>query len=108
MILSVLDALEATTGYTRPIREGEQVLESGFVVAIGCKSRNGEEVHIQALVLRTSGISSKPPALVEIWVDMGKPQGSRVLKDNSPECGCPAGSSEKCKHIVAVMLYLAR
>lgn len=108
MILSVLDALGATTGFTRPIREGEQVLESGFVVAVGCKSRDGEAVHIQALVLRTSGITSKPPALVEIWVDMAKPHGSRVIKEHSPECGCPAGSSEKCKHIVAVMLYLAR
>jgi uncharacterized Zn finger protein len=41
-------------------------------------------------------------------VDMGKPHGSRVIKEHSPECGCPAGSSEKCEHIVAVMLYLAR
>ncbi|KAE8740224.1 hypothetical protein FOCC_FOCC014276, partial [Frankliniella occidentalis] len=108
MILSVLDAFKASVGFERPIREGEAVLEAGFIVAIGKKAKNGDELHIQALVLRTTGVSSKTPYVIEVWVDLSKQPGARVTKDSSPECQCPAGASEKCKHIMAVLLYLAR
>ncbi|XP_034247196.1 uncharacterized protein LOC117648656 [Thrips palmi] len=108
MILSVLDAVNASIGFERPIREGEQVLQAGFVVAIGIKAKNDDELHIQALVLRTTGVTTKTPYVIEIWVDLSKPPGQRVTKDSSPECQCPAGASEKCKHIIAVLLYLSR
>jgi len=108
MILSGLDAVNACVGFERPIREGEQVLEAGFIVAIGLKGKKNDELHVQALVLRTKGVSSKNPYNIEVWVDLSKQHGSRVVKDSSPECECPAGASEKCKHIMAVLLYLAR
>lgn len=108
MILSVLDAFNASKGFGRPIREGEAVLEAGFIVAIGVKAKNNDDIHIQALVLRTTGVSSKTPYVIEVWVNLSKPPGSRVTKDSSPECQCPAGASEKCKHIMAVLLYLSR
>ena len=108
MILSVLDAVNASIGFERPIREGEQVLESGFVDAIGLKAKNDQELHVQALVLRTTGVTTKTPYVIEVWIDLSKPPGQRVTKDSSPECKCPAGNSEKCKHIMAVLLYLTR
>lgn len=107
-ILSVLDSCKATAGYSRPMREGEEVLNSGLVIGVGLKQKDGDVFHIQALVLRTSGLSSKHPALVELWVDSSKEYGERLMKEESRECDCPAGRSEKCKHIVSVMLYLAR
>ncbi|KAK3920024.1 LOW QUALITY PROTEIN: Adenylosuccinate synthetase [Frankliniella fusca] len=89
------------------MREGEEVLNSGFVVSVGLKERKDSVAHIQALVLRTSGLQQHP-YLVELWVDLDKDYGSRLLKDQSQEYQCKAGQSEKCKHVVAVMLYLAR
>lgn len=108
MILSVLDAVNASIGFERPIREGEQVLQAGFIVAIGVKAKNDPELHVQALVLRTTGVTTKTPYVIEVWIDLSKPLGHRVTKDSSPECQCPAGASEKYKHIIAVLLYLSR
>ena len=107
-ILSIDDATKASTGYVRPVREGEAVLNAGFVISAGLKRKERSVLHIQSLVLRTSGVSTLHPYLVEIWVDLQKPPGFRVLKDQSVECDCKAGESEKCKHVIAVMLYLAR
>jgi len=107
-ILSVTDVTNACIGYTRPIREGEQVLNAIFVISVGLKSKEGSILHIQALVLRTSGITTQHPYSVELWVDLEKEYGSRVIQDKSVECECKAGESEKCKHIIAVMLHLSR
>lgn len=111
-MLSVTDAMSASKGFMRPIREGEQLLKSGMIVSAGKKGKDGDVVHFQSLVLRTSGLSSKFPAIVELWVDLSKEYGERVVKDNEEEfkkgCDCPAGLSEKCKHILGVMLCLAR
>lgn len=107
-ILSVVDSMNATKGFVRPMREGEQVLESGLVVSVGLKERKDCVLHIQALVLRTSGLTTQHPYLVEVWVNLEEEYDSRLLKDQSVECECPAGKSEKCKHVVAVLLYLTR
>lgn len=109
MILSVIDVIAASEGFSRPIREGEEVLKAGFVVGVGLRgTENSVVLHVQALKLRTSGVASKTPALLEIWLDQTKDFGCRVMKEELAECGCPAGKSEKGKHIIAVMLYLAR
>jgi len=106
-ILSVIDVMKATEGYIRPMREGEEVLQCGLVIGVGIKERKGDELQVHALVMRTSGLR-QTPYLVQVWVDLGKEYGERVIGEESRECECPAGLSEKCKHVVAVMLYLAR
>ncbi|KAK3911139.1 Serrate RNA effector molecule-like protein [Frankliniella fusca] len=106
-ILSIVDVMKATEGFIRPMREGEEVLQCGLVIGVGIKERKGDELQVHALVLRTSGLR-QTPYLVQIWIDMSKEYGARVIADESRECECPAGMSEKCKHIVAVMLHLAR
>ncbi|KAK3929159.1 Beta-ribofuranosylaminobenzene 5'-phosphate synthase [Frankliniella fusca] len=109
-MLSVIDAINATKGFIRPMREGEELMNGGMVVSIGKKEKERDEVHIQALVLRTSGFQTKDPAVVEIWIDTSKEAGEKIVQDNEEEfrkyCDCPAGNSEKCKHMVAVMLCL--
>ena len=99
--------MKATEGYIRPMREGEEVLQCGLVIGVGIKERKDDELHIHGLVLRTSGMK-QTPYLVQVWVDMSQEYGSRVVGDESKECECPAGMSEKCKHVVAVMLHLSR
>lgn len=107
-MLSVLDVMKASDGYERPIREGEEILRSGLVVGVGLKGKDKDEVtHVQALVLRTSGITSKHPYLLDLWLDLTKPSGERLINEKS-ECECPAGQSLKCKHLIAVMLWLTR
>lgn len=107
-ILSVVDPMNATKDFMRPIREGEQVLESGLIVSVELKERKDSVLHIQALVLRTSSLTTQHPYLVEVWVNLKEEYGSRLLKDQSLECECRTGQSEKCKHVVAVLLYLTR
>lgn len=111
-MLSVIDSMKATRGFVRPMREGEELVKAKMVITIGKKGKENDVVHIQALVLRTSGLQSKHPAVVELWVDISKDYGERLVQDNEDEvrkvCDCPAGASEKCKHIVAVMLCLTR
>lgn len=100
--------MRVSAGFTRPIREGEEVLREKLV---GKKGKEGNVVHVQSLVLRTSGRASKDPAVVQIWVDSSKDYGERVVKDSAEEfrktCDCPAGNSDKCKPVLAVMLWLA-
>lgn len=112
-MLSVIDAMNASRGFIRPMREGEALLKAGMVTVVGKKETDVADVYkIQALVIRTSGIQSKDPAVVELSVDVSKEYGERIISDNEEEfrkhCDCPAGNSEKCKHIVAVMLWLTK
>ena len=88
--------------------EGGQVLNGKLVLGVSVKERRNDTVYVQGLVLRTSGFASEHPYLVENWIDTSKDYGERIIKERSNECECPSGLSEKCKHIIAVILYLAR
>ncbi|GBP27749.1 hypothetical protein EVAR_82798_1 [Eumeta japonica] len=94
------------------MRSGEELLRSGMVISVGKKEKNNNIIHVQALVLRTSGLNSKHPTIIKLWIDVSQEYGNRLVGDNEEEvtkvCDCPAGASEKCKHILAVMLYLSR
>ncbi|CAG4941484.1 unnamed protein product [Parnassius apollo] len=83
-----------------------------MVISVGKKEKNNNIIHVQALVLRTSGLNSKHPAIIKLWIDVSQEYGNRLVGDNEQEvtkvCDCLAGASEKCKHILAVMLYLSR
>ncbi|CAH2088298.1 unnamed protein product [Euphydryas editha] len=111
-MLSIVDVIKASAGYTKPMRSGEELLRSGMVISVGKKEKSNNIIHIQALVLRTSGLNSKHPAIIKLWIDVSQEYGNRLIGDNEQEvtkvCDCPAGASEKCKHILAVMLYLSR
>lgn len=111
-MLSIIDVINASAGFTKPMRSGEELLRSGMVISVGKKEKNNNIIHVQALVLRTSGLNSKHPAIIKLWIDVSQEYGNRLVGDNEQEvtkvCDCPAGASEKCKHILAVMLYLSR
>ena len=98
-----MDSINVSAGYVRLVREGEEVLNARLVISVGIKQKEGNILHIQALVLRTSGITTHL-YLVEIWIDLKREYGQRVSKEKSAECECKAGESAKCKHVIAVML----
>ncbi|KAL4706960.1 hypothetical protein ACJJTC_019498 [Scirpophaga incertulas] len=111
-MLSIVDVINASAGYTKPMRSGEELLRSGMVISVGKKEKKNNIIHVQALILRTSGLNSKHPAIIKLWIDVSQEYGNRLVGDNEQKvtkvCDCPAGASEKCKHILAVMLYLSR
>ena len=60
-ILSVLDFTNVSAGYVRLVREGEEVLDAVLVIFVGIKQKEGNVLHIQALMLWTSGITTQHP-----------------------------------------------
>lgn len=62
IMLSVLDVISASAGFTKPMRSGEELLRSGMVISVGKKEKNNNIIHV--LVLRTSGLNSKHPAIL--------------------------------------------
>ena len=83
-ILSVLDSINVSAGYVRLVREGEEFLNAGLVISVGIKQKEGNILHIQAQVPRTSGITTHL-YLVEIWIDLKEEQrsmASESLKKN--------------------------
>ena len=60
-ILSVLDSINVSAGYVRPVREGEEVLNAGLVISVDIEQKEGNILHIQGLVLQTSGIANQHP-----------------------------------------------
>jgi len=60
-ILSVLDSTNVRAGYVRSVREGEEVLSAVLVISMGVKQKEGNILHIQGLVLQTSGIANQHP-----------------------------------------------
>jgi len=52
--------------YNCPVREGEEVLNAGLVISVDIEQKEGNILHIQALVLRTSGITN-PSLLSGNW-----------------------------------------
>lgn len=69
-ILFVVDPMNATKDFVCPIHESEQLLKSGLIVSVGLKERKDGVLHIQALVLRTSSLTTQYPYLVEVWVNL--------------------------------------
>ena len=88
---------------SRNINEGEEVLKSGQILAVGCTNKIGKIKEILGLVLQTSGMTLFPHTIT----------GSLHIENFNAEivqmkCSCKAGLSGTCKHIVAVFLYLER
>ncbi|XP_040358388.2 uncharacterized protein LOC120843240 [Ixodes scapularis] len=81
---------------SRLLLEGEAVLEAGHVVTCSVKEKVDSNSTFVGFVLQTSALS-RDPHEVEI-----------VVKEKTvaaASCSCKAGSY-KCKHIVAMLLYI--
>jgi len=86
--------------YTRPMIEGDAILDAGMLVLVG--RLDGNHTHkVKALRLQSSSVFSNPHA-IELDLNLHDVH-NRI---NGMTCTCSAGESEKCKHEIAVLIYL--
>lgn len=104
MLLEVADIYSwaETSASHRNFIEGNRVLEANHVIKIGktVESVTGDCVYIIALCLQTSHLKESPHEIKGKLCKNGK-----IL---SMTCSCKAGLGEKCKHILATLLYCSR
>ena len=80
----------------RCLKEGEEVLKAGYIVACGIKEEKAGIVQVHALCVQTCGIRGKPHQ-IEACIEKNK---------FGVSCTCTAGLSGYCKHCIALLLYL--
>lgn len=80
----------------RCLKEGEEVLKAGYIVACGIKEERDGHVVVHALCVQTSGIREKPH------------QVEACVKSDNFEVNCSykAGLSGYCKYCIALLLHL--
>lgn len=90
-----------TNSSRRNVIEGHRVLNANHIIKIGRLENNiSGNVSLTALCLQTSNLKELPHEINGII----RVNGEIV----SFKCSCKAGLSEKCKHIIAVLLYCSR
>lgn len=86
----------------RNIVEAERLLRAGHIIKCGKninKSNSSSEVYIISFCLQTSNLKGNPHRID------GQIKNEEIIH---MECSCKAGQSEKCKHIIATLLYINR
>ncbi|XP_050427719.1 uncharacterized protein LOC126837810 [Adelges cooleyi] len=108
MSLSLIDIFTfcKCTISSRNLIEGECVLNGKKVILCGkVENENSSTIATKSLVLRTSCLSSMPHE-VNCSFKTKREHGTKKISIESTLCTYPAGASECCKHIVAVLLFL--
>lgn len=90
------------TPTTRNMVEGENVLNSGHIINCGYVNKNEMSIGIFATCLQTSSIRDKPH---EINGNLHFKSSWEIIELN---CTCKAGASQRCKHVVSVLLHIFR
>ncbi|XP_037514033.1 uncharacterized protein LOC119390500 [Rhipicephalus sanguineus] len=98
-LANIMGHLETSEKRIRCLVEGEEVLNAGHLICCGVKACSVRAVSVQALCLQTSHVRGKPHE-VEFVFDV-----SSHIKGH---CSCKAGNSERCKHIIAMLLHVNR
>ncbi|XP_067143340.1 uncharacterized protein [Centruroides vittatus] len=105
ILLSEILKYAACSSSSRNFIEGEQLLLAGHVILCGIIEKNEQDrsVHFCALCLQTSALTSVPHRITGFlkFIDLS-------YKIDSITCSCKAGQSGKCKHCLAVLLFLNR
>lgn len=83
----------------RPLKEGENVFNAGFIILCGVEPE--DTTAVKALCLRTSHLDQPPH---EILINFNACLNSRWMA----HCSCKAGQSGCCKHIIATLIYINR
>lgn len=103
--LQLEHVFDAKQGFERPLAEGRLAVEN--IVDIGVKSRNGDLVYIQAIVVPSTNVT-KDPFTVEICINTAEtPVEEKIV---SVACDCPGTGCKAhcCKHAMAVIIRLER
>jgi hypothetical protein len=86
----------------RPFVEGAAILKGKHLMECGLISRTENEFRVLGLCLQSSQLEGKPHE-----INITIKSSSTAAKNISGTCTCKAGSG-KCKHFVAVLLFLNR
>lgn len=86
---------------SRNFEEGEKLLKTGHIIAIGKRPAPDYLYQIYALVPKSSSLYGEPH-VVEGTIEKKK------LKISKFTCNPCKSGSDKCKHIMAVLLYCNR
>jgi len=104
-IVSISDVVEAINDGIRCLIEGERVLDAKMLITVGRLASSDESLlKVWALCLQSSSTMSGAPHVLEASIKL-RTISKRVLKLS---CSCKAGKSEKCKHCIALLMYLNR
>lgn len=103
LLTSILDYANATK-HSRCYEEADLLLQAGHLFLCGRTSSSEDKVTIFALCLATSSVRGDPH---EISVELVAGDGLKFRVQRAV-CSCVAGTSECCKHAVAVLLYCNR
>ncbi|XP_034241197.1 uncharacterized protein LOC117645249 [Thrips palmi] len=103
-LTSISDVVGATNEGIRCLIEGERVLEGKMLITVGSLGVSDNRVlKVWALCLQSSTLSGAPH-VIEASLNL-RSTSKRVVKI---KCSCKAGQSEKCKHCIALLMYLNR
>lgn len=82
----------------RKFVEDERVFQAGHIIKCGknIQNSNSDVISFTALCLQTSSLKENPHEI------NGKVTSGKILFCT---CSCKAGLGEKCKHIIATLLY---
>ncbi|XP_062701765.1 uncharacterized protein LOC109418287 isoform X2 [Aedes albopictus] len=97
--VSLGQVLDYVGDSVRPLREGQNVFDSGHIVCIGFNQKTPDYLRLAAYVLQSSHPSDIPH---ELELKIGTDYRKWLLK-----CSCKAGTA-RCKHIVACLLHLCQ
>lgn len=102
VLVSISDVVEATQNRTRCLIEGEQVLDGNMLITVGSLGMSDAKVlKVWALCLQSSTLSDTPH-VIQVSLNL-RTIYKRIV---SISCSCKAGQSEKCKHCIALLMYL--
>lgn len=104
--LSIVDYMQYLAGHehSRCVYEGEEVLQAGHLILCGQTNKAQEsELHIFALCLQTSALTSNPHEITGVLAIQGNKANVRKMV-----CSCKAGSCGRCKHISATLLWCTK
>ncbi|KAH7955388.1 hypothetical protein HPB52_000810 [Rhipicephalus sanguineus] len=95
----IMRHLGAVEPRLRCLIEGEEVLNARHIICCGVKTCSDTSLTVQGLCVQTSHVQHKPHELEFVYGLDGTIKG---------HCTCEAGNSERCKHLVAMMLLVNR
>lgn len=104
VLVSISDVLDAAGNYKRPLVEGERLMEGNMLVTVGKLGSSERNIlKVWALCLQTSALF-EIPHVIEVKLNLS----SIYKRVKAISCSCKAGTSEKCKHCIATLMYLNR
>ncbi|KAK0075577.1 hypothetical protein PV326_011460, partial [Microctonus aethiopoides] len=92
-----------STPSSRNIKEGEELINSNFIISCGATELSKKGIKIYGLCLKTSSLTSDPHVITGELLFIGN-----SVKIKSMNYSCKAGNSHTCKHVVAILLYCNR